>query len=489
MFQSGYLGLPERNCEYCGLPLPDGLYTLARHTCPFAAIDVRLAMPERKCEWCGLTLQSDSFTLAAHQCLYVGRAVMPSVRERKCEHCGLPLPDGLVGTHVCPYVSIQAIDVTCTSVRNKESIWAKDYSASLMPVTERECEHCGIMVSDSSILTHACSSAFTRAGSLLPYGSSWSETELSARVGSSFLTLSMPERECDRCGAKMSESSFMAHACSYVFTQTASLLPNPGSWGETDILARAGSILLGFSVPNRKCDRCGVKMSESSLMTHACSPLFMEAGSLLLATSRIERTIWAQDAFTSLTLSVPEEKCERCGLNLPKGSLMLGSHFCSFINAASWSSPSGDTLLREWSSKAGPSSLTRTAELQRTEIDTSIEAGILAARISVGLSVGNHPTWTVSDTIAVTKRVLLAQDRDPGASFISQRGIYQSETGEIVEEESVQIVIYNVGQVANDVFRSGIIKLAKEFVRALKQERVYIEFEHHSVTKEFVTVP
>jgi hypothetical protein len=102
-----------------------------------------------------------------------------------------------------------------------------------------------------------------------------------------------------------------------------------------------------------------------------------------------------------------------------------------------------------------------------------------SARMFVGLSVGNKPTHTVDDVVAITRRVRQAQGADPSSSFLLQRGVYQGSTG-VVEEDSVQVVILDFGTKAK-LFEKQMVELAETLARELQQEVVYVEMQRNGV--------
>src|SRR6516225_9581499 len=65
----------------------------------------------------------------------------------------------------------------------------------------------------------------------------------------------------------------------------------------------------------------------------------------------------------------------------------------------------------------------------------------LAARFFVGLNVGTETKWTERDVIDAVVRIRRAQGASPGASIMSQRGIYEDQQRRIIDEPSVQIII------------------------------------------------
>lgn len=108
------------------------------------------------------------------------------------------------------------------------------------------------------------------------------------------------------------------------------------------------------------------------------------------------------------------------------------------------------------------------------------KGGQRAARLFVGLSVGQRARWKVDDVVKIVRRVRERQTGDPGASFIVQKGIFKGRGDKVVEEDSVQVVILDFGPSA-DKFKKDMGSLAMELVRKLKQEVVYVEMQRNGI--------
>lgn len=80
-----------------------------------------------------------------------------------------------------------------------------------------------------------------------------------------------------------------------------------------------------------------------------------------------------------------------------------------------------------------------------------------AARLIVGLSVGEKPTWTTDDVVQVVKGAW-----SYSASFVTQKGLWGREAGR-VEEDSVQVLIVNTGPpMPVKRFRAAMIKVVQD---------------------------
>jgi len=105
----------------------------------------------------------------------------------------------------------------------------------------------------------------------------------------------------------------------------------------------------------------------------------------------------------------------------------------------------------------------------------------LTARLFVGLSVGQKGTYTVDDVVRITKRVRQRQGQSPDASFLLQRGIYTDQKSEIVEEDSVQVVIFAFDAAGKREFQREMVELAEALIKELQQETIYVELQEGGV--------
>lgn len=109
---------------------------------------------------------------------------------------------------------------------------------------------------------------------------------------------------------------------------------------------------------------------------------------------------------------------------------------------------------------------------------------LTSARIIVGFNVGDKPTHTLDDLVKIVLRVREAQGADPGATFLSQKGVYKHETTkDVVVEDGAQVFILNFERIKWKKFRDQIVELAETIAAELKQEAVIVEFQKNGVTK------
>lgn len=113
---------------------------------------------------------------------------------------------------------------------------------------------------------------------------------------------------------------------------------------------------------------------------------------------------------------------------------------------------------------------------------------LLAARFFVGFNVGNEPTYTIEDVVEFFAEIRNEQDRDAGASFLIQKGIYQPRGGSRTEEDSAQIIVFNDEGIDEEVFTDEMIVVAEKLAKKMKQEVVILEIQKRGVTVDAYTV-
>jgi len=106
------------------------------------------------------------------------------------------------------------------------------------------------------------------------------------------------------------------------------------------------------------------------------------------------------------------------------------------------------------------------------------DAGGLSARFFLGFNVGDKPTYSVDDAIPVVRDELERLLGNPSSSFITQKGIYKSKiTGNVVEEDGVQIVVFDETGHSNSEWKTKMAELAKTLVREFQQEAVFVQLQ------------
>jgi hypothetical protein len=112
----------------------------------------------------------------------------------------------------------------------------------------------------------------------------------------------------------------------------------------------------------------------------------------------------------------------------------------------------------------------------------------LAARFFVGLNVGVETKWTERDVIDAVVRIRRKQGASPGASIMSQRGIYEDQSHRIIDEPSVQIIIIDFDGTEQDAFTKEMIALGEQLTRELQQETVLLEIQKRGIVEDQYTL-
>lgn len=111
-----------------------------------------------------------------------------------------------------------------------------------------------------------------------------------------------------------------------------------------------------------------------------------------------------------------------------------------------------------------------------------------AARFFVGLNVNDDAKWSMADVMEIV-RAVRTETGNPDSTFIAQKGIFQHASGEIAEEDSVQVIIYNLEDgVDYAEFRDTMIDLATRLAISLQQELVVIEMRKRGRSEEVIGV-
>lgn len=101
-----------------------------------------------------------------------------------------------------------------------------------------------------------------------------------------------------------------------------------------------------------------------------------------------------------------------------------------------------------------------------------------ASRLFVGLNVGDDPVWDIRDVIEIVGAERMQQSGDPSASFVAQKGIFKHAGGGVVEEDSVQVIIFNLDDsITPEQFTGQMVDLASRLAHTLQQELVIVEMQ------------
>jgi hypothetical protein len=113
----------------------------------------------------------------------------------------------------------------------------------------------------------------------------------------------------------------------------------------------------------------------------------------------------------------------------------------------------------------------------------------LSARLFVGLNVGQTPRFTIKQVVDATIEIRKKQKQLPDATFLAQKGVYsESKSGQLVEEDSVQIIIIDVMGTPEDKFTEYMTQLGEELRRRFEQESVIVEVQRRGVVQSVYSV-
>lgn len=112
----------------------------------------------------------------------------------------------------------------------------------------------------------------------------------------------------------------------------------------------------------------------------------------------------------------------------------------------------------------------------------------LAARLFVGLNVGTETKWTEHDVIDAVVRIRRAQGASPGATILSQRGIYEDRSKRIIDEPSLQIIIIDFDKTPKRKFTKEMIELGEDLTIELQQESILLEIQRRGLIEDQYTI-
>ena len=112
----------------------------------------------------------------------------------------------------------------------------------------------------------------------------------------------------------------------------------------------------------------------------------------------------------------------------------------------------------------------------------------LAARVIVGFNrLGKKPA-TIKQLISIVRSVRTRQVGNPSSSFLLQQGIYQHQSGEVVEEPGAQVLIIETTGASRQDFEKQMIELAEVVATRLGQESVIVEIQKNGITQRTLSV-
>lgn len=114
-------------------------------------------------------------------------------------------------------------------------------------------------------------------------------------------------------------------------------------------------------------------------------------------------------------------------------------------------------------------------------------AGGLTARLFVGLFVGDKLTYTVDNVIEATRDYRASHGQSVDSSFIAQKGLYTGRTG-VVQEDSVQVIVFDVSGASEATFEQQMEGLAKTLRAKFDQDAVYVEMQQSGTVLKFFSI-
>jgi hypothetical protein len=110
---------------------------------------------------------------------------------------------------------------------------------------------------------------------------------------------------------------------------------------------------------------------------------------------------------------------------------------------------------------------------------------LLSARFLVGFNVHGHPHFTEEDLIKFFVEIRSKQNRSAGASFLTQRGIWQPLGGRREpDEQGAQILVLNEDQLDQETFIDEMSALGEELCRKMDQDAIYLDIQKSGVVVE-----
>lgn len=119
---------------------------------------------------------------------------------------------------------------------------------------------------------------------------------------------------------------------------------------------------------------------------------------------------------------------------------------------------------------------------------TRLGSGGYAARLFVGLKVGNEERWKTADIIRIVRDVRKEQGKSADASILAQSGIYEDRSGELVVEPSVQVIIIDLVGEKKNTFVGSMKELGERLVKDLEQEAVILEIQRRGIVSDVYTI-
>jgi len=130
------------------------------------------------------------------------------------------------------------------------------------------------------------------------------------------------------------------------------------------------------------------------------------------------------------------------------------------------------------------------AKHRANEDVTRYSEGGLSARLFVGLSApapsgkGQVPRYSIKQVVDAVVAIRKEQGQRPDATFLAQKGIYtEGEGAELVEEDSVQIIIIDIFGTPENTFVQQMTDLGEAPRARFEQKEVILEVQNKGVVQ------
>ena len=120
--------------------------------------------------------------------------------------------------------------------------------------------------------------------------------------------------------------------------------------------------------------------------------------------------------------------------------------------------------------------------------------GGYSARVLIGLNVGDTPKYTIQQIVNATKEIRQKQytvkhgkkeHERPDSSFLAQKGLYtDSQSGKVIDEDSVQIVIIDLSGASKEIFTKQMTDLGEKLRKRFEQQSVIVEIQHRGIVQQ-----
>ena len=135
-----------------------------------------------------------------------------------------------------------------------------------------------------------------------------------------------------------------------------------------------------------------------------------------------------------------------------------------------------------------PSNASRSSRGAKEDRVSDWGNGGVTARLFVGLNVGQKPMYKVDDVVTETRDFRLARKQPADASFIAQKGVYTDRAGDLVTENSVQIIVFASPDTSLPDFREQMTELAKHLRRKFDQDSIIVELQDRGIVQNVFAV-